>query len=59
MFAFFGLLCYNDMYAKNLRFFLRSRRENAVLKKYKEERKYDKENSQFAPRRSNAYAYSC
>ena len=20
MFAFFGLLCYNDMYAKNLRF---------------------------------------
>lgn len=21
MFAFFGLLCYNDMYAKNVRFF--------------------------------------
>ena len=59
MFAFFGLLCYNDMYAKNLRFFLRSRRENAVLKKHKKERKYEKENSQFAPRRSNAYAYSC
>ena len=59
MFAFFGLLCYNDMYAKNLRFFLRLRGENAVLKKYKEERKYEKENSQFASRRSNACAYSC
>ena len=33
MFAFFGLLCYNDMYAKNMRFFLRKRGKNAVLKK--------------------------
>ena len=59
MFAFFGLLCYNDMYAKNLRFSVRFCAGNAVLKKYKKERKYEKENSQFASRRSNAYAYSC
>ena len=32
MFAFFGLLCYNDMYAKNLRFFLRAARGDARLK---------------------------
>ena len=45
MFAFFGLLCYNDMYAKNLRFSVRFCAGNAVLKKYKKERKYEKENS--------------
>ena len=32
MFAFFGLLCYNDMYAKNLRFPCTQHRGDAVLK---------------------------
>ena len=39
MFAFFALLCYNDMYAKNLRFSVRLKRGDAVLKTYNKGKK--------------------
>ena len=32
MFAFFGLLCYNDMYAKNMCFFAPSREGHSTKK---------------------------